>query len=680
MCRFDAHRAMTSCSKALQWESAVDVLTTLQHEGLQGDAVLVSRAVSCAEKRRRWRQALRTWSEHAQRGSSRESADPAPCNAAISACDKGGQWHLSLELLQQLTAEGLQADAVSFCAALAALRFAWRRALELLRRMQDRRLEGNAFTYSAAISACEKGQRWQLALHFLAELQKRRLADVVAYGAAISACEKGLQWEWALFLLCAAVSLGATPKLLVSFSAGVSACEKACRWSWALHLLSELRPRRMAPDTAAQNAALSACRGERWQRTLQLLSDMKGSSNVISFNASISSMCRWAEAVQLLRELLQRLRPDAISFNAALGGEWRRCGTLLGQMRRSALRATGVSLQEAIGCSDWAGALRLLPAGAGSAGSPGAAVLGAAASAAERGSQWQWSLRLAPRAGSSGSAVGCSAAISSCAARRAWRRSLQLLRQLRADQDVIAFNACVSACQASWQVCLSLRAEMLARLRGTVISYNACIDACQRGTQWRWALLLLQDMEEKLLEPVAVTVQSALLALQKASLLATAVPLLARLTFPASLEPERSAVDRPLNLSAVPVGETAPPVQQFNPEQGLSHAISLAMREQYAEGCSIYVGGLEGEDEMYPEQLYEHFKECGEVKRVCIKIDKMSGERLGHAYVDFAEESQAEADRSRTRDIAEIIMNSPENATIVVALSCIPESTPCTCT
>eukprot|EP00434_Breviolum_minutum_P018850 symbB.v1.2.016627.t1/scaffold1241.1/size129723/2 len=66
------------------------------------------------------------------------------------------------------------------------------------------------------------------------------------------------------------------------------------------------------------------------------------------------------------------------------------------------------------------------------------------------------------------------------------------------------------------------------------------------------------------------------------------------------------------------------------------------MREQYPEGCSVYVGGLEGEDEMYPEQLYEHFKECGEVKRVCIKIDKFSGERLGHAYVDFADESQAE--------------------------------------
>eukprot|EP00435_Cladocopium_sp_Y103_P038417 s791_g10.t1 len=87
-------------------------------------------------------------------------------------------------------------------------------------------------------------------------------------------------------------------------------------------------------------------------------------------------------------------------------------------------------------------------------------------------------------------------------------------------------------------------------------------------------------------------------------------------------------------------GEAKP--QTLAEDQGLSYAISMAMREQYPEGCSVYVGGLDGEDEMYPEQLYEHFKECGEVKRVCIKIDKFSGERLGHAYVDFADESQAE--------------------------------------
>ena len=59
---------------------------------------------------------------------------------------------------------------------------------------------------------------------------------------------------------------------------------------------------------------------------------------------------------------------------------------------------------------------------------------------------------------------------------------------------------------------------------------------------------------------------------------------------------------------------------------------------RYSPECSIYVGGLEGEDEIWPEQhpgelihrswwfwpttfkcnvrLYEHFKECGEAVRI----------------------------------------------------------------
>lgn len=108
----------------------------------------------------------------------------------------------------------------------------------------------------------------------------------------------------------------------------------------------------------------------------------------------------------------------------------------------------------------------------------------------------------------------------------------------------------------------------------------------------------------------------------------------------ASMAEEATATAEETAAPAAEAGEAKP--QTLAEDQGLSYAISLAMREQYPEGCSVYVGGLDGEDEMYPEQLYEHFKECGEVKRVCIKIDKFSGERLGHAYVDFADESQAE--------------------------------------
>ena len=52
-------------------------------------------------------------------------ADTITYSAAISACEKGGQWQRALQLLEDMQAKGIPADTI---------------------------------TYSAAISACEKGR------------------------------------------------------------------------------------------------------------------------------------------------------------------------------------------------------------------------------------------------------------------------------------------------------------------------------------------------------------------------------------------------------------------------------------------------------------------------------------------------------------------------------------------
>ena len=56
-------------------------------------------------------------------------------NAAISACEKGGRWEITLELLNGC--------------------MTWSTP--------------DTISYSAAISACENGGRWELALEFLKE-------------------------------------------------------------------------------------------------------------------------------------------------------------------------------------------------------------------------------------------------------------------------------------------------------------------------------------------------------------------------------------------------------------------------------------------------------------------------------------------------------------------------------
>ena len=69
--------------------------------------------------------------------------DTVVFNAAISACEKGQQWHTALRLMAQMRQMGLQPTAV---------------------------------TYGAAISACEKGKQWQKALALLAQMSEEKVS------------------------------------------------------------------------------------------------------------------------------------------------------------------------------------------------------------------------------------------------------------------------------------------------------------------------------------------------------------------------------------------------------------------------------------------------------------------------------------------------------------------------
>merc|ERR1711957_953734 len=73
---------------------------------------------------------------------------------------------------------------------------------------------------------------------------------------------------------------------------------------------------------------------------------------------------------------------------------------------------------------------------------------------------------------------------------------------------------------------------------------------------------------------------------------------------------------------------------------GIKLTLPQAPREQYPDNCSVFVGQLP--EDCTPEELYEHFQLCGEVKRITIKVNRETGARMGFAYIDFEVATSAE--------------------------------------
>jgi pentatricopeptide repeat protein len=103
-------------------------------------------------------------------------------SAAITACEKGAQWHLALMLFNKTLREKITPDVI---------------------------------IYNATISACEKGGQWEQALNLFQAMPKATVPpDVISYSVAISACEKGGQWEQALNLFKAMPDADVVPNIV----------------------------------------------------------------------------------------------------------------------------------------------------------------------------------------------------------------------------------------------------------------------------------------------------------------------------------------------------------------------------------------------------------------------------------------------------------------------------------
>ena len=102
--------------------------------------------------------------------------------------------------------------------------------------MSSERVSPNEVSFSAGISACEKGDRWQVALEILSEMATSEASpNVFSYSACISACERASQWQLALVLLAQMFTAGIVPDQII-LNTLLTARDKGTQWEMAFYL------------------------------------------------------------------------------------------------------------------------------------------------------------------------------------------------------------------------------------------------------------------------------------------------------------------------------------------------------------------------------------------------------------------------------------------------------------
>ncbi|CAJ1416573.1 unnamed protein product [Effrenium voratum] len=148
---FSYNCAISACDKGGQLGMAMALLQQMTGSRVQRDVVSFNSAISAAGKDGKWRVALSLLQDM-------EDLDlrctVVSLNSALSTCP----WQLGLALLATMTF-GMCPDVITFSSVILACQqaLAWLPALTLLHTMRSLRVEANVVTYQAAVAACDGG-------------------------------------------------------------------------------------------------------------------------------------------------------------------------------------------------------------------------------------------------------------------------------------------------------------------------------------------------------------------------------------------------------------------------------------------------------------------------------------------------------------------------------------------
>ena len=298
---------------------------------------------------------------------------------------------------------------------------------EILQRLSENRASRASF-YVSAMSQSGRWKLWHLACNIFSTQRLRAVQpDIISYSVAMwamSACEKAGAagaagaWQRATSFF-EAIPKGVSPDV-ISFNTLLSATP----WRNALSLSAPV-------DLIGFNALLTSFqKGSEWRRALRMLRSSL-TADVISFNASLSSICEWQVASETFQSLfLARLQPNVISINSFMSS--------------------------CLWSKTWRHALQALKA---------------------------LSFVMKPDIVSftAMNSAGCH-----------WRHGLDVFCAMELQHDVHSFSSLLSSCEkaAAWQAAISSFHGMAPDL----VSFNALLGACEKGSEWLQAISAVKLM------------------------------------------------------------------------------------------------------------------------------------------------------------------------------------------
>ncbi|CAL1163219.1 unnamed protein product [Cladocopium goreaui] len=373
---------------------------------------------------------------------------------------------------------------------------------------------------TAAVGACARQRQWQMAQEVLSSARDENGDGQDRFDiASFNACLGAMAWPQAMAWLQKVRHWSLDPTI-VSFNATIETMKRAYEWCRAVALLSEATGRSLQPNLVSYGTAVSACvAAAQWLKALELFHGVRAIRGrpqrgrdhgglVVLYSAAVracETAAKWPEALELLQVIAKsRVKLDGILYNSVLsacdkGHRWEEAlDTLSSAKQRCVENIVSYS---------------------------------ATMSACAKGAQWQWALfllsdlqdaKLYPNQ------VTYAAAISACEKGEGrWAEALFLLQEAP-QRDMVTSSAAISACEkaSQWMVALEMFTTMPEQ---DLVAYNATASACAKAQQWSQALLLLNQAEEKQLQPTVTSYGTVISSFEESARWPNAMDLLWRM-------------------------------------------------------------------------------------------------------------------------------------------------------